>query len=562
MADCVASAVPAMSSPLPPKILLPRRKSRQRVSGTVQTVRRTAEATVLPSALDFLLNQLPDVVLLADDWKCFSWANRAACRLLNAPRAALAGRPIGEFCGPGDRRKLARTWRKLMRVGHLSGEWRFCLPDGQVREIEFSAQANFFAGHHLAWCRDITPRKRAETQIGELTGQLERRVKRRTRQLERINQGLQSDIVRRELAEMTLRGIEQRLRGAVNASLDAFYLQECVRNARGRIVDFRYVDLNRRGAELVSLRRENVIGRTLRELFPESFRLGFFRKFVRVVESGQPLKEEFRVDAPNIKARWLHQQVVPSGDGIAITARDITERKQTEQTLQEFSRRILAAQEAERRRVARELHDGVSQILASVRFRLHALEARLAGNRPAQGETARARRLLEAARDQVKRISHGLRPSELDDLGLVPALRGLAAEFRTRTRMQVRLHCPRRGMLLSPVVEVVLYRLTQEALTNIERHSRARRVVLRLERAKAHVLLRIGDDGRGFVPQTRLRRSRISPGGQGLANMRERVLLVGGAFELNSAPGRGTEIAVRIPLRIAHDAVDHSDAQT
>lgn len=551
-----------MASPLPPKIPLPRQETRRRVSRAVRAVPRTVPTVVLPSALEFLLNQLPDVVLLADDRKFFSWGNRAACRLLQVPLAALAGRAIEEFCDAGDRLKFARTWGKLMRAGHLSGEWRFCLPNEEVREIEFSAQADFFAGHHLAWCRDITGRQRAETQVSELTGPREGRVGRRTRQREPLNEVLPRDAVRREIAEVALRESEQRLRAAVNASLDAFYLQECVRNARGRIVDFRYVELNRRGAELVSLRREDVIGRTLRELFPESVRLGFFRKFVRVVETGQPLKEEFRVDATKIKARWLHQQVVPSGDGVAITARDITERKQTEQTLQEFSRRILDAQEAERRRVARELHDGVSQILASVRFRLHALEARLAGNRSAQGETVRARRLLEVARDEVKRISHGLRPSELDDLGLVPALRGLAAEFRTRTRMQVRLQCPRRGLLLSPEVEVVLYRLTQEALTNIERHSRARRVVLRLERATAHVRLHLRDDGRGFEPSAGLRRARSGAGGQGLANMRERVLLVGGAFELNSAPGHGTEIAVRIPLRITHDVGDHAHAQT
>jgi len=122
-------------------------------------------------------------------------------------------------------------------------------------------------------------------------------------------------------------------RAAAEGSLDAFYLLESMRDAQGRITDFRFVEVNRRGAALIGLAPEMIVGKALCELLPVNRSGGFFDKYVRVLESGTPLEEEFGIDTPLVAARWLRHQVVPTGDGIAITSRDISARKRAEAEL-------------------------------------------------------------------------------------------------------------------------------------------------------------------------------------------------------------------------------------
>lgn len=347
------------------------------------------------------------------------------------------------------------------------------------------------------------------------------------------------DITRWRRAEEALRASEQQLRAARDASLDAIYVLESVRNRQGRITDFRYVDVNRRGAALVSMRPKAMLGRTLLGIFPSAQPSGFMDKFRRVAETRRPLLEEFEVNVPGIRGTWLHQQVVPLADGILITTRDITAAKRVEAELKTLPRRIIEAQETERRRVARELHDSVSQLLASARYRLHALEERLpSGTREF---TAGAQDAVDRALSEVRRISHGLRPRELDDLGLAVALRMLAVDFEARTGLAVTLRGAQLEPRLSADREEACYRIVQEALTNIERHAQARRVTLHLTRSRTAVRLVIRDDGRGMDRDGR-------PPGLGLMHMRERAEQVGGIYQIGPARGGGTEIIARLPL--------------
>lgn len=351
--------------------------------------------------------------------------------------------------------------------------------------------------------------------------------------------GTSHDISERKRFEQALRGSEQRLRAAREASLDAFILFESVRDARGKIVDFRCIDANQRGLELAGASREQLIGSRMSERFPGLRRSNFFAGHVRVVETGVALEEEFPMEAAYFKAKWVHHQVVKVGDGFASVTRDITDRKQAENMLKALPRRIIEAQEAERRRVARELHDGVSQLLASARYRLHALNEGLPAARCplAQG----AQEAVERASREVRRISHGLRPSELDDLGLAAALRALMTDFENRTGLAATLHCARLDPRLPADREEACYRIVQEALTNIERHAQARRVTLKLTLSRTVVRLVIRDDGRGLGRDKRT-------AGLGLVHMRERAELMGGTCHIGPAPGGGTEIIARLPL--------------
>ncbi len=232
-----------------------------------------------------------------------------------------------------------------------------------------------------------------------------------------------------------------------------------------------------------------------------------------------------------------------------IISRDITRRKESEETLRRLPTLIREAQEAERRRVARELHDSVIQILSSVKFRLQAIEEKLASSDEATWrDTLKAKAHLEKAIGEVRRISRNLRPSELDDLGLAPALRSLCSEFGERTGVTIDLTINRLPQTIPSDIELNLYRIFQEALGNIEKHSRATKVSLRLARQASKLCAAIADNGCGFDPLApRTRRSK--PGGMGLVDMRERAALLGGHCQLRSKPGSGTEITVEMPLK-------------
>jgi two-component system sensor histidine kinase UhpB len=232
-----------------------------------------------------------------------------------------------------------------------------------------------------------------------------------------------------------------------------------------------------------------------------------------------------------------------------IISRDISRRKLAEAALRELPRLIREAQEAERRRVARELHDSVNQILSAVKFRLQAVEERLQGkDETAWRDTLKTKANLEKAMQEVRRISRNLRPSELDDLGLAPAVRSLCREFGERTGITVELTVSRVPRVIPKEIELNLYRIIQEALGNIEKHARAANVRLDLSREGSRLRATIRDQGLGFDPLAPPRKGRVS--GMGLVDMKERAAFVGGSCAVRSAAGTGTEIVIEMPLRV------------
>lgn len=196
--------------------------------------------------------------------------------------------------------------------------------------------------------------------------------------------------------------------------------------------------------------------------------------------------------------------------------------------LEELSRLLLRAQEDERRRIGRELHDEAGQILTAVKIELD-LEGR-----------TRAGEMVGRALGQLRDLSNLLRPLALDDLGLSPALRGLVEEFARTSRIEATLECPQPLGVLPPDVEVAVYRVIQEALTNVARHAGARHVRVRVASDDGLVRLAVEDDGRGVPgePEPHL----------GLRGIRERVSALGGRVHLGGAPGGGFRIAAEIPL--------------
>ncbi len=213
--------------------------------------------------------------------------------------------------------------------------------------------------------------------------------------------------------------------------------------------------------------------------------------------------------------------------------------------LKDLSARLVEAQETERRSISRELHDEVGQSLSAVLVGLSNLSAAIPASAGAElkPHVEGIRKLAENTVGVVRNITLLLRPSMLDDLGLVPALQWQAREASKRTGMQVDVAVEGVSDDLPEQYKTCVYRVVQEALNNCARHARAKTVRIIVRQGEEHLMLSIQDDGNGFQPD--LHR------GLGLLGMEERVTHLGGSFELDSAPGRGTLIAVSLPLERA-----------
>jgi signal transduction histidine kinase len=238
---------------------------------------------------------------------------------------------------------------------------------------------------------------------------------------------------------------------------------------------------------------------------------------------------------------------------------DITEKVRLEETmeasrrsletsqaqLRQLTAKLLSAQDDERRRIARELHDDVNQRVISLAFDIDDQMQQA----PTLPDSARATLYLvknEVAElsDHLRELAHRLHPSVLDDLGITSALRVCAHDFEQREHLPIRLALEESGKPLDHHLAECLFRVTQEALRNVAKHAGASQVFVGLSYEDDHVRLRIEDDGRGFTPQDRPTVQR----GLGLISMGERVRLLAGTLTVASEPGRGTRLSVSIPL--------------
>ena len=209
---------------------------------------------------------------------------------------------------------------------------------------------------------------------------------------------------------------------------------------------------------------------------------------------------------------------------------------------------IVEQQEAERRRLSLELHDETAQVLAAVRLQLGLLAEQLDPDRAAR--VTHTMELIDSGIQGVRRVTEQLRPSLLDDLGLVPALRSLTDGFAQRAGLAVTLDAPESLPGLEPDVELALFRAAQEALANVARHAGARVVSIRLANGNGELSLEVRDDGRGLPASF----DATHGGNMGLAGIRERIGALGGTTRISGTPGSGVRLRVTIPVPRSVDA--------
>jgi len=312
--------------------------------------------------------------------------------------------------------------------------------------------------------------------------------------------------------------------------------------------------INRKGCEILGYNEGDVIGKRWYVFLPTEERAEVMRAFALLINADTSRVEYFenkivsRHHGERIIA-W-HNTVLRNKTGqitgTLSSGEDVTERRRAEAVQGQFVESVLTAQEEERRRISRELHDQTGQSLMSILVGLRAMED--SETIEAAREVAESlRHMTSQAMKEVERLAQGLRPAILDDMGLEAALKRHASDFAHTHRIEITVDVIGIGEeRLSPNIEVALFRVTQEALTNVAKHALANRVSILLERHDSHIQLVVEDNGVGF--QTIAPENGLSPTQLGLYGMKERVDRLDGTIDIESSVGHGTTIHVRIPL--------------
>jgi PAS domain S-box-containing protein len=413
---------------------------------------------------------------------------------------------------PDDRKRVSESARTKQVAGEYDEIYRIIRPDGSIR-----------------WIQDRA------FPIRNAAGKIYRIV------------GIADDITKRKEAWDSLGESEARKQAIMQAALDGIITI----SHEGKILE-----LNAAAEKIFALSQSKLIGQNVIELIPASFKQWFHNGLANLFAGDKGPIQGSRIEMPALRADGnsftaeftITPITLPGPPMFTLYIRDITQRKRAELELRSLPQHIIKAQEAERSRIAQELHDGINQLVASVKMRLRKVESSLPDLKPMAREILRrCDSLLVKVLEENRRIAHNLRPTELDNLGLAVACSSFCNEVQLRSnlKLQCKLISPTRR--LPPMIELNLFRIVQEAFNNIEKHAKAKTVTLHIRIQKGSVILKIRDDGQGFDAKT-LKTGGKTRHGLGLTNMRERALSLGGTCELISVPGKGTTIEVQVPL--------------
>jgi PAS domain S-box-containing protein len=337
---------------------------------------------------------------------------------------------------------------------------------------------------------------------------------------------------------------EERYRGLFENSSDAIF----VCSNTGRIVS-----VNRACEQLTGYTQKELTSIAIYELFPGVTRDRVKQLFSERLE-GETVgrTEEVRLTRKNGTEAFIQLKVSPllrseEVIGLQVIAQDVTEEKLLRQNMEYYIKQVTRAQEDERLRISRELHDDTAQALATLSRDLDALinrEKKLA--KPVTERLQKLHEMADSALEGVRRYSQDLRPSILDDLGLVPALEWLITDLEKEHGMATSVSVTGRRRRLAPEKELTVFRIAQEVLSNVRRHSQASEVEMNLDFGADALTLIISDNGQGFNLPRRTSDLALS-GKLGIIGMRERARLIGGTLIVLSDPGAGTTVTLRIP---------------
>ena len=491
--------------------------------------------------------------ILVEDHERIVYVNKSYAQLFgyDAPEE-LIGQHVSNVISTEDvERMLKFGSRRGSGESVVSGyEFKGKRKDGTLLDVEASVSTSNVAGraYITTMVRDITERKQAQEALRQAHDQLELRVAERTAELAQINETLQAEIDERTRTEERLRDNEQRLKIAVQTGkLGLWELDletgtlSCTDICKSHFglppeAEFSYDTL-------------------FAAVHPDDqARVG--GAVEQALEKHTDYEAEYRNLWPDGSAHWIITRGRGSygADGqptrmIGVTL-DITERKQSEEARRQLLRQLVTAQEDERRRISRELHDQMGQHIVAIVLLVNSLKDFSRADPATAAKFAQLEDVAQKLSLQVDTLAWKLRPTELDDVGLQAALRNYIGKWSKRYGLRFDFHgVSLADERLASEIETAIYRIVQEALNNIIKHARATHVSLILERRGNHVFTIIEDNGCGFDVEG-LSAASVGQRRMGLLGMEERTALVGGTLNIESTPGSGTTIFVRIPLAL------------
>jgi PAS domain S-box-containing protein len=515
------------------------------------TERTRAEAALRESEARFrtIFEGAPIGIVLADVSGRLLAVNSALENMLGYRAEELTHRSFEEITHPEDLGKNLALFKEMLagKRSHYFLEKRYLHKDGHVVWANLAVSLGGGADGSPQFCigmvEDIAARKAAEAALERAREELEKRVKERTAALESAYDQLLREVAERRQAEKFSHDL-------FLSPLIGFYLAQ---ERKFRLVNPGF-------AHITGFSREELKGRDCLDLVHPEDRGHVRENAVQMLKGAGSPSYEYRTVTKSGEVRWIMETVASSqyrgkratlGHFMDITARRQAEEalKESEQRLRFLTSQLLTAQERERKRISKDLHDDLGQSLMVLKMQVRGVERQLASNLPgALEECAQTLKYIDEIIENVRRLSRDLSPALLEDLGLSLALRRLFDEFVRYHGVSISLNMDDLTGVYLHEEEIIIYRIFQELLTNIAKHAGATEVAVAVKKKRQAVSFQVADNGQGFDWQ-RLQARDAAERGLGLAAMDERVRMLGGELAISSRPGKGTRIVFTIPLK-------------